>query len=84
MTSTFEGNLALICPDCGTHLVNRAPSGERYQCHDCDLHLNRDGETFRLTRFGEALGEMPTDDVAIHMTWRTHSVAPEAALALAV
>lgn len=84
MTNTFEGNLALICPDCGTHLVNTAPSSERYQCHDCDLHLSRTGEVFALTRFGETVGQMPVDDVAVHMTWRSHSVAPAAALALAV
>lgn len=67
---TFSGNQALICPDCGTALVNLAPNGERYHCSDCDLRLLREREAFRLVRFGEVVGQLPIEEVEVQVTWR--------------
>ena len=73
--STFSGNIALICPDCGTHLVNVASSGERYHCQDCDLRLAREGETFKMMRYGETVGQLAVEDVEIQVTWRIQALA---------
>jgi len=70
MSTTFTGNLALICPDCGTTLVNLAPSCERYHCPDCDLRLVRDRDHFLIVRCGEVVGRLPVEDVRARMTWR--------------
>ena len=72
---TFSGNVSLICPDCQTHLVNVAPSGERYHCYDCDLRLMRDGDRFLMIRFDEAVGTLPVEEVEISVTWRTLELA---------
>ena len=73
--STFSGNIALICPDCGTHLVNVASSGERYHCHDCDLRLKREGDAFQMVRYDEIVGQMPVEEVEIQVTWRIQELA---------
>jgi hypothetical protein len=73
--NSFSGNIALVCPDCGTHLVNVASSGERYNCHDCDLRLVRDGDKFQMLRYGEVVGQMPVEDVEITVTWRVLELA---------
>ena len=72
---TFSGNLALICPDCGTHLINLAPHGERYHCSDCDLRLVRDDEQFCLIRCGDTVGHLGVDDVEVQVIWRLHGLA---------
>jgi hypothetical protein len=75
MQKTFSGNLALICPDCGTHLVNVAASGERYHCADCDLRLVRDADQFLMVRYGDTVGRLGVDDVEMQVTWRLHKLA---------
>jgi hypothetical protein len=75
MSQTYAGKLALICPDCQTHLVNVAPSGERYHCHDCDLRLMRDGDEFLMFRFGETVGTLAIEEVEISVTWQTQELA---------
>lgn len=73
--NTISGNIALICPDCGTHLVNVASSGERYNCHDCDLRLVRDGDNFQLVRYDEPVGQMAVEAVEVQVTWRILELA---------
>ena len=75
MAKCFSGNLALICPDCMTALINVVPNGERYHCADCDLRLARDGDWFDLVRFGEVVGRMPVDEMEVQVTWRLHDLA---------
>lgn len=74
-TTTFSGQIALICPDCQTHLVNLAPHGERYHCYDCDLKLVREREQFLKMRLGEVVGAIAVDEVGLHMTWRPLGLA---------
>lgn len=73
--NTYSGAIALVCPDCQTHLVNVASSGERYHCHDCDLRMMRDGDAFMMVRFGETVGTMPVEDVEVAVSWRTLELA---------
>lgn len=75
MSTNFSGNIALICPDCGTHMVNLVPSGERYHCTDCDLRLVRDGDEFQLVRFSETVGRVAVEDVQAQVTWRMLELA---------
>lgn len=70
MNKHFSGNIALICPDCATPLVNLAPRGERYHCADCDLRVNRDGDGFSLTRFDEVVGRLEAEEVEFQVIWR--------------
>jgi len=80
MPSTFSGQIALICPDCQTHLVNLAPHGERYHCYDCDLKLLRERDTFLKVRLGEVVGRLAVAEVELHMTWRPLTLARAAAV----
>jgi hypothetical protein len=75
MSNTISGNIALICPDCRTHLVNQSPNGERYHCPDCDLRLARNGEEFQIVRFGEIVGRLPIEDVEAQVVWRMLEMA---------
>jgi hypothetical protein len=75
MSNNISGNIALVCPDCRTHLVNLAPNGERYHCSDCDLRLVRNGEEFQIIRFGDVVGTMPVDDVEVQVVWRMLELA---------
>lgn len=70
MHRSFSGNIALICPDCATHLVNLAPDGERYHCADCDLRLVRDKDQFHLIRDKEVVGQIAIEEVEVQVTWR--------------
>lgn len=70
MHRSLSGNIALICPDCGMHLVNLAPSGERYHCTDCDLRLVRERDQFQMVREHEIVGQMPVEEVEVQVTWR--------------
>lgn len=71
MTATYSGRLSLQCPDCNTCLINAAPSGERYRCHDCGLEMIRDQDSFRKLRLGEHVGDVPVNEVVLQMTWRS-------------
>lgn len=75
MSTTYSGNIALICPDCGTHMVNSAPNCERYHCPDCDLRLVREGEDFKLVRFGDVVGRLPVESIEAQVTWRRLELA---------
>ena len=76
MSNTFSGNIALICPDCSNHLINPAPSGERYHCADCDLRLVRSGDRFTLIRDGEVVDALAVEEVQVTVTWRTLELVP--------
>ena len=75
MTTSYTGQMALICPDCGTHLVNLAPASERYHCPDCDLRLVRHRDAFLTVRYGEVVGQLPVEDVRAQVTWRLAAAA---------
>lgn len=76
MSRSFSGNIALICPDCGTHMMNGAPHSERYHCPDCDLRLVRDGEQYQMVRYGEVVQQIPVEAVQAQVTWRMAELVP--------